>query len=372
MRRLALLLGGMVSVSWIKAQLTATVLTSASCFSPCTGSATINVSGGTPPYIYSVTPNTYSFQAGNVFYGMCPMQYTYGVCDALMTCTWGTFSIGMIPAPVITNVTYAPVPPPPPFLYNATITISGGTAPYYTTWYQFNGMTYVPIKNHTVNVMQDTAFLYPGDYSVTVTDANNISGGCGGGTGIQFSICDNSVGSGQIIIQPNDTVCVNTTFTVSYVPMPFAPVNIIAYGYNSSSPSCMPSNAMGPFETFTCSISTPTTITFGGAWGYAAMCFPIIMPMTTLVVDACLSVPASGEELSMHVIPNPSDGVFRLMFNKNVGNVKVEVLDIMGKVLYSGEHLAGEDIQGNWLPGVYYVRCYTSRGVVERKILIMD
>ncbi|GAB4208948.1 MAG: hypothetical protein Fur0023_20900 [Bacteroidia bacterium] len=112
-----------------------------------------------------------------MFYGLCPGQYTYVVCDASMSCNSGTFNIGMIPVPAITNVTYAPVPPPPPFLYNATITISGGTVPYYTTWYQFNGMSYVPIKNHTVSVSQDTAFLYPGDYYVTVKFHQVVDGG---------------------------------------------------------------------------------------------------------------------------------------------------------------------------------------------------
>ncbi|GIV29984.1 MAG: hypothetical protein KatS3mg028_1050 [Bacteroidia bacterium] len=375
MKRLSLFLFGAAFHVSLKAQLTATVLTSASCFSPCTGSATINVSGGMPPYTYSIFPATYTAQTMNTFYGLCPSNYTYVACDATFSCTSGTFNIGMISAPAITNVTYAPVPPPPPpppFLYNATATISGGNAPYYVTWYQFNGINYVPVKNHTVNVTQDTAFLYPGDYSVTVTDANNVSAGCNGGTGYQFSICDNGVGSGQIIIQPNDTVCVNTTFTVSYVPILYAPVNIIAYGYNSSSSSCMPSNAMGPYETFTCSVSTPTTITFDGAWGYATGCFPILMPTATLVVDACLSVPVSGgKDVSMQIVPNPSDGVFRLMFNNNAGSVKVEVTDITGKVLYAGEHSEGEYIRVNLLPGMYYIRCHTNRGIVERKLLIM-
>lgn len=154
--------------------------------------------------------------------------------------------------------------------------------------------------------------------------------------------------------------------------MPFAPVNIVGYNYTSSSSSCMPSNVMGPYETFTCSISTPTTITFDGIWGYSMNCFPIIMPTATLVVDACLSVPESRKnDISMQVIPNPSDGVFRLVFNNNVGNVKVEVMDITGKILYSGKHLEGEEIRVSLLPGMYYVRCYTIRGMVERKLLIM-
>lgn len=46
MKKLSLLLGGIVSIGWMKAQITTTLLTSASCFSPCTGGATINVGWG--------------------------------------------------------------------------------------------------------------------------------------------------------------------------------------------------------------------------------------------------------------------------------------------------------------------------------------
>ncbi|MCX7729489.1 MAG: SprB repeat-containing protein, partial [Bacteroidia bacterium] len=78
-----LYLGIIITSIKMHAQITASVITSASCFSPCTGSATFIATGGVPPYSYSVFPNTYSVQSSNVFYGLCPISYSYAVCDAL-------------------------------------------------------------------------------------------------------------------------------------------------------------------------------------------------------------------------------------------------------------------------------------------------
>ncbi|MCW3078553.1 MAG: hypothetical protein JWO32_3162 [Bacteroidetes bacterium] len=70
------------------------------CFSQCNGAATVNVSGGNPPYTYTWAPATASTVAGGTTTGsnLCVGNYTVTVKDASLCA----------PAPVVLNIQQAP------------------------------------------------------------------------------------------------------------------------------------------------------------------------------------------------------------------------------------------------------------------------
>jgi gliding motility-associated-like protein len=167
-------------------------VTNVSCFSGNNGAATVQASGGTPAYTYAWNPSvSITGSASNLPAGIytvtatdqngCPVSITVGVSQpALLSST-------------ITAVSNA-------VCYggsgNASVNVSGGTAPYSYTW------TTSPVQNGST-----ASNLPAGSYTVDVTDAH----GC-------------TVQNIATITQPqqvitaagvNDTVCIGHVGTIS-------------------------------------------------------------------------------------------------------------------------------------------------------------
>jgi len=376
MKKLTLLITGAISAATLQAQLTFTTITSASCFTPCTGSSTVYVSSTGGPVVTPITytiagctfsigsSSTNSFVVNNLC--LCP---AYTLCAMSSNWFFGctTFSIGAISAPFISTVTTVPATPPAPMnSYLATAQISGGTPPYYVMWY--NSMM-TPIKNHFVNTNQDTVYLYPGDYFVSVTDSVNTANGCGGGPGYYpFSICGNA-GIGFINILPNDTLCAGTTFTVEYFPVPFGPVNIINANIYSNSPSCFPPMPNNPFATFTCTATQD--ITFSGEWYYSMNCPPIPYDSAKVHVTTCTNI-HSKLHLSdfIDIYPNPNNGHWKIYSNLTNSSANMKIFDITGKLILEKNVNLNEEININVEDGIYFAHFMIDDKKFIRKLII--
>lgn len=332
--------------------------TTPSCDSLCTGSATL-VSYTTPPISYTITGITYTTGVSSsttiVINNLCAGSYTIFATSGT---GWGTtnVNINQIPVPLITNVNYAPaIPPNPPFAFTATASISGGTPPYYVNWHDYTGTI---IKSHTVTTNQDTATLYPGDYSITLTDSINAANGCPGNTSpYYFSICTSNA-TGFINLLPNDTVCAGSTYTVQFFPAPFGPMNIInASVYADSTANCMPMSSTNPYAVFTCTATQNTS--FYGNWWYATGCPPVPYQTATLVVMNCTNVKNQNESNEIiSVYPNPSDGYLKLLSNKN-RTAELEITDVMGRVLITKKIDSNATEYFDLPEGIYYLKINT-------------
>ncbi len=126
-----------------------------------TGTVTANVTGGTPPYQYSINGGT-AYQTGNFFTGLVAGQYTLVVKDANNCTNAAVINITTSPAPVLTAVPASATCNQ----NNGTITAfgTGGTAPLQ---YSINGNTF-----QASNIFNG---LTPGSYTVTVKDANGCT-----------------------------------------------------------------------------------------------------------------------------------------------------------------------------------------------------
>ncbi len=121
------------------------------------GTITVNATGGTAPYQYSINGITY--QAGNFFTGLTGGTYTITVKDASGCTNAVVVAITSSPAPMLTAIPATATCGS----NNGTITAfgSGGTAPLQ---YSINGNTYQP-----ANIFSGVT---PGVYTVYVKDVN--------------------------------------------------------------------------------------------------------------------------------------------------------------------------------------------------------
>ncbi|MFT3886411.1 MAG: choice-of-anchor L domain-containing protein [Flavobacteriales bacterium] len=178
------------------------------CYAANNGSATVNVTGGTAPYTYSW--NTTPAQNTATASGLAPGSYTVNVTDVYgCTISAGTTISGPTQALTTTLVSRTDVRCFGNSTGNATISASGGTAPYTYNWNTTPVQTTAAATN-----------LSAGTWTVTVTDAN----GC-------------SVQRAVTIAQPAQALAVSAS-VVSNVP---------CFGTNTGSASSSASGGTGPY-----------------------------------------------------------------------------------------------------------------------------
>jgi len=165
------------------------VITDATCLGINNGSIDLSPSGGTPNYNFSWTgPNSFTSTNQNIS-GIQPGNYTVEVTDAQGCSSEETFTVGepnaIQIASTITNESC-------PGSSNGaiTISISGGTPGYSTSWTGPNGFTAngITISN-----------LEPGIYSATVSDIN----GCQANADFEVGIDSDY----SILTTPTDPLC---------------------------------------------------------------------------------------------------------------------------------------------------------------------
>jgi len=135
---------------------------SVACNGGATGSFTVNASGGTPGYGYTITPTSASNTIG-LFNGLTAQTYTINVRDAAGC----TFSLtNTVTQPTALTITLTPLAITCNGANNGTITAAGsnGTAPYQ---YSLDGGGFQAGGSFTG--------LTPGTHSVTIRDNNNCT-----------------------------------------------------------------------------------------------------------------------------------------------------------------------------------------------------
>ncbi|MHA3789563.1 T9SS type A sorting domain-containing protein [Flavobacterium hauense] len=129
------------------------------CHGAATGEATVNVTGGTAPYTYSW--NTTPVQTTANATALAAGTYTVTVTDANLCTTTQAFTITELTALVATAGTQVDVLCQGAATGEATVNVTGGTAPYTYSW-----------NTTPVQTTANATGLTIGTYTVTVTDAN--------------------------------------------------------------------------------------------------------------------------------------------------------------------------------------------------------
>ncbi|HRH69573.1 MAG TPA: gliding motility-associated C-terminal domain-containing protein [Flavobacteriales bacterium] len=140
------------------------VVTAITCNGACDGSIVVTPQGGTGPYTYNWTPEPPNGPGSNAALELCPGDWTVQVVDANGCDT--VYTITMVDPPLLdaelvttNNQCFGDCSA------TADVTITGGVAPYTTTWRD---------AANTVIAQDTTAvdLLCAGDYVLSITDAN--------------------------------------------------------------------------------------------------------------------------------------------------------------------------------------------------------
>ncbi|MCC6939260.1 MAG: gliding motility-associated C-terminal domain-containing protein [Flavobacteriales bacterium] len=135
------------------------------CAGLCNGTATVGVNGGIPPYVYIWSPEPGGGQGTPMATGLCAQVYTVLISDG-----GGCDTIAQVlitePLPLNSGAVVIGISCPGQCDANVTLITSGGTGPYTYVW------SPVPPSGQGGS----GAFgLCAGDWTVTITDANNCS-----------------------------------------------------------------------------------------------------------------------------------------------------------------------------------------------------
>jgi hypothetical protein len=132
--------------------------TNLSCSNGSNGSATVNISGGIPPY--QISWNTSPVQTTTTATGLSIGTYTVTVTDALNQLQMASVTLTG-PAPLVTSGSQVNVLCNGGNNGSATVGVSGGVGPYELSWNTTPGQTTTTATG-----------LIAGSYTVTITDAN--------------------------------------------------------------------------------------------------------------------------------------------------------------------------------------------------------
>jgi hypothetical protein len=107
--------------------------TDASCFGDCDGTATVNPSGGVPPYVINWSPAPGAGQGTNNATGLCPGNWSVTITDIAGCDTTIAFVIGE-PTPIVPNLTTVDEDCNGPCNGSASVVPSGGAPGYVYDW----------------------------------------------------------------------------------------------------------------------------------------------------------------------------------------------------------------------------------------------
>ncbi len=225
------------------------------------------------------------------------------------------------------------------------LSVSGGVPPYIYLW-------------SNTSIYQDIIELNPGTYSVTVTDANNITQ------------------TGSWTVDVNDPVCdyTFTTGTVSGIACYDAHITITVAGTSSLTVTAPFGNAT--FIAGQKILFKNGTTVHSGAYmhGYISniFCSPADLPAVAASVEE--EQPASLSLTSFTLYPNPTNGNFTLVQKgeQAYGSVKVEVFNMNGSKVMTSRMIGEKQHEfatASFPAGIYFVKI-VAEGQVETIKLI--
>lgn len=90
-----------------------------------------------------------------------------------------------------------------------------------------------------------------------------------------------------------------------------------------------------------------------------------------VILDPCLGIEETGI-VNMTVYPNPTDGIFTVNTSPSLTNVEIQLLDVIGQVLYAGPlQNTSQVFDFTYLsPGIYHVQVRSSQGTTSQRIIV--
>ncbi len=335
-----------------------TVTASSTAAAVCAGGSVTLSGGGATTYTWTGgATNAVSFVPSST------LTYTVTGTDANSCINTATTTVTVNALPIVTaNSTALAV------CAGASVTLTGGGATSYTwTGGATDAVSFVPATTLTYTVTGTDANSCSNTATTTVTvnalptvTANSTAAAvCAGGSvtltggGATTYAWDNSVIDGAtfvpaatatyIVTGTDVNGCINTattTVTVNALPIVTATAASSVVCIDDASVTLTGTPASGTWSGpgVTGSSFSPTTAGLGvqtATYTFTDLNSCTNTATATIQVNACTGVVENTLENGFNVYPNPNNGEFTISFNANVGNVKMEILDIQGRVVYS-------------------------------------
>lgn len=278
--------------------ITITELSPVSCFGAADGSLSVSVTGGSPGYTYSWSPNS---STNDTVTGLAPMTYTVTVTDANNCAADESYTLNE-PLELLAQVQTMDVTCFGAADGSAMATATGGTAPYNFTWNTTPPTTGANLTG-----------LGPGAYQVTVTDANNCTTTADGTVNEPDSL------SLTVSVSP-DTTGMATGAATANVSGGTVPYN---YQWSTTPPQTTPQATGLSAGTYyvTVTDSNGCTVT------------------DSAVVIITSAAPYADGKAIFRLGPNPSNGSAELVYQlPEAGQLRIRVMSLEGKV-FSVEEL---------------------------------
>ena len=311
--------------------------TMVSCNGGSNGTATVNISGGLPPYTYLWSNGDTTSQATN----LTSQMYSVTVTDANNMTKIATVTITQ---PTALSVTiYIPLDSCNINYGIAIANVNGGIPPYSFSW------STLPIQTN-----ETATNLSSGNYTVTITDTN----GC-----IEIANCTVNANSGA-----------NFNYTVNNMTVNFTMLN---------QTGCISNGFLWDYGNGMSSIiATAPYTTYSNSGTYTA-CLQCDTLPSACIVCANITVPGnySGSTLRINEIdnkygisisPNPTKGNFTILITSlKLLNSQLSICNILGDIIYQSviTNIKSEIDLSSQLSGVYIVNISADYKTYHQKLL---
>lgn len=168
----------------------------------------------------------------------------------------------------------------------------------------------------------------------------------------------------EIAIEDGDAHTTDFTYTKEYSTVTFHDASPSSMGWMWTFGDGILSEEKDPVHTY--DITGSYEVCLNALYGTACD----LLSCKTIAVEAPLAI-AEDDREAIFIYPNPVHDIINITFDKNTTNAYTNVMNTLGKILYSGDICNGMEIScAGWGRGIYIITIATEQQIFVKKIIL--